>query len=78
MPLRAALPRTLIKPRPLLLNRLAPIRTMAAQSIQVPLGKYEFLVVVPDKPGAEARSKRLEVRQYDLPSSNLICNSDLK
>lgn len=26
--------------------------------------KYEFLVVVPDKPGAEARAKRLEVRQY--------------
>jgi hypothetical protein len=31
------------------------------QSVSVPPGKYEFLVVVPDKPGV--REKRLEVRQ---------------
>lgn len=57
--------RTFLKPTTL--NRFGSIRTMA-QSVQVPAGKYEFLVVVPDKPGAEVRSKRLEVRQYVITS----------
>ncbi|KAJ3524878.1 hypothetical protein NM208_g11874 [Fusarium decemcellulare] len=39
--------------------RFTTIRTMA-QSVSVEPGKFEFLVVVPDKPGV--REKRLEVR----------------
>ncbi|KAI8725447.1 hypothetical protein NCS52_00115800 [Fusarium sp. LHS14.1] len=48
--------------------RLTTIRTM--QSVSVPPGKYEFLVVVPDKPGV--REKRLEVRH--LHFSNMLPN----
>lgn len=46
--------RTIAKP-----PTLNHIRTMAS-GITVPEGKFEFLVVIPDKPGALA--KRLEVR----------------
>lgn len=44
---------------PLLFRRPRHCRTMASASAPPP-GKFEFLVVVPDKPGAQA--KRLEVR----------------
>ncbi|KAF4978986.1 hypothetical protein FZEAL_4717 [Fusarium zealandicum] len=40
--------------------RFTTIRTMA-QSVSVEPGKFEFLVIAPDKPGV--REKRLEVRQ---------------
>ncbi|KAI1013237.1 hypothetical protein LB503_001526 [Fusarium chuoi] len=40
--------------------RFTTFRTMASSSVTVPPGKYEFLVVVHDKPNA--REKRLEVR----------------
>ncbi|KAF4334791.1 hypothetical protein FBEOM_11378 [Fusarium beomiforme] len=40
--------------------RFTTVRTMASSSVTVPPGKYEFLVVVPDKPNV--REKRLEVR----------------
>ncbi|KAF5019902.1 hypothetical protein F66182_8086 [Fusarium sp. NRRL 66182] len=39
--------------------RFTTIRTMS-HAVSVPPGKFEFLVVVPDKPGV--REKRLEVR----------------
>ncbi|KAM0453371.1 hypothetical protein ACHAO4_004964 [Trichoderma viride] len=35
------------------------IRTMATSEVRRP---YEFLVILPDKPGPEARKRRLEVR----------------
>lgn len=31
-------------------------------SVSIPEGKYEFLVILPDKPGV--RQQRLEVRTY--------------
>ncbi|KAI1009627.1 hypothetical protein LB504_003229 [Fusarium proliferatum] len=40
--------------------RFTTFRTMASSSVTVPPGKYEFLVVVHDKPNV--REKRLEVR----------------
>lgn len=36
------------------------IRTMAS----APPTEYEFVLVIPDKPGPEVRAKRLEVRPY--------------
>ncbi|KPM34943.1 hypothetical protein AK830_g11625 [Neonectria ditissima] len=38
---------------------------MATASVTKPEGKYEFLVVVPDKPNV--REQRLKVRQYASP-----------
>lgn len=37
-----------------------PVQRQMASSITVPPGKYEWLVIVPDKPGTA--QKRLEVR----------------
>ncbi|RKL48676.1 hypothetical protein BFJ72_g1575 [Fusarium proliferatum] len=60
--------------------RLATFRTMASSSVTVPPGKYEFLVVVHDKPNV--REKRLEVRgvpkddsvdSLDFAGSTLVC-----
>lgn len=43
------------------------IRTMATSEVRRP---YEFLVILPDKPGPEARKRRLEVRAYvHIPSA---------
>jgi hypothetical protein len=40
------------------------IRTMATSEVR---RKYEFLVILPDQPGPEARKRRLEVRPYVYP-----------
>lgn len=43
------------------------VRTMATSEVRRP---YEFLVILPDKPGPEARKRRLEVRAYvHIPSA---------
>ncbi|KAH6874721.1 hypothetical protein B0T10DRAFT_202320 [Thelonectria olida] len=52
----ARAPSTFVKP---IASTRITTRTMAS-SITVPKGKFEFLVVAPDKPGT--REKRLEVR----------------
>ncbi|CAG7555968.1 unnamed protein product [Fusarium equiseti] len=51
---------SLIRPKvtPFLTTRT--LRTMASGAVSIPQGKYEFLVVVPDKPGV--LEKRLSVR----------------
>ena len=41
-------------------NTTRTLRTMASGAVSVPQGKYEFLVVVHDKPGV--LEKRLAVR----------------
>lgn len=54
------------------------IRTMATSGVRRP---YEFLLIIPDKPGPEARKRRLAVRAYvPIPSAMEVrwstkCNS---
>jgi hypothetical protein len=42
-----------------------------ATSVVVSVGKYEFLVVLPDKPGV--REERFEVREHALNLSAMHC-----
>lgn len=49
------------------------IRTMATSGVRRP---YEFLLIIPDKPGPEVRKRRLEVRAYVPIPSATVCKRD--